>query len=114
MIDRVIANPSAHGFTNVTDPVWTGNLTDPNSGTLNATGSAQNQFLFFDSLHPTAQAHALLASGIAQGLTSGVAKSVIAPASPAFGQQIQQVHNVQSPRANLRTLALRWWVIRGW
>jgi phospholipase/lecithinase/hemolysin len=73
VIDQVIANPSAHGFTNVTDPVWTGNLTDPNSGTLNATGSAQNQFLFFDSLHPTAQAHALLASGIAQGLTSGVA-----------------------------------------
>jgi phospholipase/lecithinase/hemolysin len=73
VIDQVIANPAAHGFTNVTDPVWTGNLTDPNSGTLNATGSAQNQFLFFDSLHPTAQAHALLASGIAQGLTSGVA-----------------------------------------
>jgi phospholipase/lecithinase/hemolysin len=73
VIDEVIANPAAHGFTNVTDPVWTGNLTDPNSGTLNATGSAQNQFLFFDSLHPTAQAHALLASGIAQGLTSGVA-----------------------------------------
>jgi phospholipase/lecithinase/hemolysin len=73
VIDQVIANPGANGFTNVTDPVWTGNLTDPNSGTLNATGSAQNQFLFFDSLHPTAQAHALLASGIAQGLTGGVA-----------------------------------------
>jgi phospholipase/lecithinase/hemolysin len=72
VIDQVIANPGAHGFTNVTEPVWTGNLTDPKSGTLNATGSAQNQFLFFDSLHPTAQAHALLASGIAQSLT-GVA-----------------------------------------
>jgi phospholipase/lecithinase/hemolysin len=72
VLDQVAANPGAHGFTNVTDPVWTGNLTDPNSGTLRATGAAQNQFLFFDSLHPTAQAHALLASGIAQGLT-GVA-----------------------------------------
>ena len=69
VLDQVIANPASKGFTNVTEPVWTGNLTDPNSGTLNATGSAQNQFLFFDSLHPTAQAHALLASGIAQGLT---------------------------------------------
>ena len=29
VIDQVIANPAAHGFTNVTDPVWTGNLTDP-------------------------------------------------------------------------------------
>ncbi len=56
----------------MTDPVWTGNLTNSDSGTLRATGAAQNQFLFFDSLHPTAQAHALLASGIAQSLT-GVA-----------------------------------------
>jgi len=39
---------------------------------LRATGAAQSQFLYFDSLHPTSQAHALLASGIAQGLT-GVA-----------------------------------------
>jgi phospholipase/lecithinase/hemolysin len=69
---QVDANPGARGFTNVTDPVWTGNLTDPNSGTLRATGSAQNQFLYFDGLHPTAAAHAQLASGIAQGLT-GVA-----------------------------------------
>jgi phospholipase/lecithinase/hemolysin len=72
VLDQVIANPGSQGFTNVTDPVWTGNLLDQNSGTLRATGSAQNQFLFFDPLHPSAQAHALLASGIAQGLT-GVA-----------------------------------------
>ena len=72
VLDQTIANPAAHGFSNVTDPVWTGNLTDSNSGTLNATGSAQNQFLFFDGLHPTAAAHAQLAAGIAQGLT-GVA-----------------------------------------
>jgi phospholipase/lecithinase/hemolysin len=39
---------------------------------LRASGSAQNQFLFFDSLHPSAQAHALLAGGIAQSLTAGV------------------------------------------
>jgi phospholipase/lecithinase/hemolysin len=68
--NNVFGNPAAYGFTNVTDPLWTGNLTDPNSGTLRATGAAQNQYLFFDSLHPTAQAHSLLASGIAQGLTA--------------------------------------------
>jgi phospholipase/lecithinase/hemolysin len=64
----VKANPGQYGFTDVSDPIWTGNLTDPNSGTLNATGSTQNQYLFFDSLHPTAQADALLASGIALNL----------------------------------------------
>ncbi len=69
-LNQVRADPGAFGFTNVTDPVWTGNLTDSNSGTLRATGAAQNQFLYFDSLHPTAAAHAQLASGIAAGLTA--------------------------------------------
>lgn len=68
ILDGVIANPSKYGFTNVTTPVWTGNLTDPHSGTLNATGAAQNGYLFFDNLHPTAQTHALLAEGIAQSM----------------------------------------------
>ena len=70
VLDQAKANPAAYGFTDVTDPVWTGGLTDSNSGTLRASGPAQNQFLFFDSLHPTAQAHSLLASGIAQSLTA--------------------------------------------
>jgi phospholipase/lecithinase/hemolysin len=64
VLDQAVANPGAFGFTDVKDPVWTGNLTSSTSGTLRATGAAQNQFLFFDSLHPTAQAHALLASAI--------------------------------------------------
>jgi phospholipase/lecithinase/hemolysin len=72
VIDGVKANPGAYGFTDVNDPVWTGGLTSSSSGTLRASGSAQNQYLFFDALHPTAQAHSLLASGIAQSLT-GVA-----------------------------------------
>jgi phospholipase/lecithinase/hemolysin len=72
VIDQAIANPGAYGFTNVTDPLWSGGLTSSSSGTLAASGAAQSQYLFFDGLHPTAQAHALLASGIAQGLT-GVA-----------------------------------------
>lgn len=71
VLDQAKADPAAHGFTDVSNPVWTGGLTDPGSGTLHASGSAQNQFLFFDSLHPTAQAHSLLASGIAQNLTTG-------------------------------------------
>jgi phospholipase/lecithinase/hemolysin len=70
VLDQAKANPAAYGFTDVTDPVWTGGLTDSNSGTLRASGAAQNQYLFFDSLHPTAQAHSLLASGIAQSLTA--------------------------------------------
>jgi phospholipase/lecithinase/hemolysin len=67
LLDGVIADPAAYGFTNVTQPVWNGSLTDPSSGTLAATG-AQNGYLFFDGLHPTAHAHALLAQAVTQGV----------------------------------------------
>src|SRR6185437_8475168 len=73
VLNQVSADPGAYGFTDVTDPVWTGNLTNSGSGTLAATGSAQNQFLFFDSLHPTSQAHLLLALGISGGLLTALA-----------------------------------------
>lgn len=69
LLDGVIANPGAYGFTNVTTPVWNGNLTSSSSGTLAASGAAQGGYLFFDDLHPTAQTHALLAKDVAQGLT---------------------------------------------
>jgi phospholipase/lecithinase/hemolysin len=69
LINAGIANPSAYGFTNVTDPVWSGNFTNPASGTLAATGSAQNSYLFFDGKHPTAAAHALLADAAYASLT---------------------------------------------
>jgi phospholipase/lecithinase/hemolysin len=69
LLDAVIANPAAYGLTNATQPVWTGNLTDSNSGALNATGSAQDGYLFFDGLHPTAAGHALLAADVTQTLT---------------------------------------------
>jgi phospholipase/lecithinase/hemolysin len=69
LLDTAIANPAAFGLTNVTQPVWNGNLTDSHSGTLAATGSAQNGFLFFDDLHPTAAGHSLLAAAVTQSLT---------------------------------------------
>ena len=69
MLDAAVANPAAYGFTNVTQPVWNGNLTYGSSGTLNATGAAQNGYLFFDDLHPTAAGHALLATGVKHSLT---------------------------------------------
>jgi phospholipase/lecithinase/hemolysin len=69
LLDTALANPAAYGFTNVTQPVWNGNLTDAHSGTLAATGAAQNGYMFFDSEHPTAATHSLLASAVTQSVT---------------------------------------------
>lgn len=69
LLDAAIAEPSAFGFTNVTGKLWSGNLTDPHSGTLATTNpQAQAGYLFFDGLHPTAAAHALIAAAAAQEL----------------------------------------------
>jgi phospholipase/lecithinase/hemolysin len=61
LIDQAVADPSKFGLKNVTTPVWTGNYENPFSGHLNATGSAQNSYLFFDHLHPTATGHLAIA-----------------------------------------------------
>ena len=71
LLDLAVSDPAAFGLTNVTQPVWTGNLTGGN-GALTATGAAQNGHLFFDDLHPTAAGHALLADAVTQGLTGTV------------------------------------------
>jgi phospholipase/lecithinase/hemolysin len=67
LIDNAVADPSKYGLTNVKTPVWTGNFESASSGTLNATGSAQNSYLFFDHLHPTETGHTAIAN-LAVGL----------------------------------------------
>jgi len=63
LVDQAVADPAMFGFTNVTDPVWTGNNIDLNSGELRATTlTAQSQYLFWDQVHPTSAAHLILAS----------------------------------------------------
>ena len=65
-------------FTDVTDPAWTGNFTDPTSGTL-APGA--NHYLFFDTVHPTALAHQLTADIAYHTLTAApLAASFAMPA----------------------------------
>jgi outer membrane lipase/esterase len=68
LLDAAVANPAAYGFSNVTQPVWTGGLTPGSGGMLNATGAAQNGYLFFDDLHPTTEGHALLAAAVTNSL----------------------------------------------
>jgi phospholipase/lecithinase/hemolysin len=63
-LDLVANNPSYFAsqygisFTNVTTPGWTGNFTSSSSGSLNP---GYQNYLFFDSVHPTGLAHQLTA-----------------------------------------------------
>ncbi len=63
LFDSVVADPAAFGLTNATDAVWTGDSTDPASGTLATTVPAQqNQYFFWDIVHPTAGGYSVIAS----------------------------------------------------
>ena len=71
LIDNAVANPAAYGLTNVTSPVWSGNFTSSSSGTLAATSAAaQDQYLFWDHLHPTETGHQAIAE-VAEEQLSG-------------------------------------------
>ena len=55
----------------MSDPCWTGNFTDPSSETLCSPNTAdQNQFLFWDEVHPTAAGHLLAAEFALDALTA--------------------------------------------
>jgi phospholipase/lecithinase/hemolysin len=57
LIDDVVANPGAFGFTNVTDPCYVGPFTGGGSVCADP-----NHYLFWDTDHPTAAAHAEIAA----------------------------------------------------
>ncbi len=72
LLDQAIADPAEFGFTNVSDPCWTGNFTNPSSGTLcSSTRAGQDKYLFWDEVHPTAAAHKLTAEFAYDALTGG-------------------------------------------
>ncbi len=79
VIDAAVANPSAYGYSNVTAPCWTGNFTDPASGTVCASSeAAQNQYLFWDGVHPTASGHQIIATLAAQEVPEPASMSLLA------------------------------------
>lgn len=76
--NAVIANPAAHDFTNVTQA-----RTTVQAGALEPVGSG---FLFFDTVHPSAQAHAQIAAEILDSLQSPGAPPTWA-VPPSIGSQ---------------------------
>jgi phospholipase/lecithinase/hemolysin len=63
LFDSVVADPGAFGLANATSAVWSGDSTDSTSGTLATTVPAQqNQYFFWDIVHPTAGGHSVIAA----------------------------------------------------
>jgi phospholipase/lecithinase/hemolysin len=77
--DAVKANPAAYGFSNVTQA-----LTSVQPGSPDPTGGG---YLFFDKLHPTAQAQAQIASQILAALGASDTTATWTPA-PGIGAQV--------------------------
>jgi len=78
LIDAAVAKPASYGFTNVKSPCWTGNFTSASSGTVcKSSVAAQDKYLFWDQLHPTAAGHSQIAKAVESALGVG-APAVVA------------------------------------
>ena len=126
LIDNAVANPAAYGLANVTTPVWSGSFTSDSSGTLAATGAAaQNQYLFFDHLHPTETGHQAIADLAEQTLdgtpvlsvqdtTTG--QAVVANGEVYTGPVIgplQQYIDTSSDNLNITVTTPDWFILGG-
>jgi outer membrane lipase/esterase len=80
LIDDAIVHPGKYHFTNVTEPCWTGSYIARDGALCSPNLAIQNQYLFWDMLHPTAQAHKLIASAVYAALK---APTVTVSATPA-------------------------------
>jgi phospholipase/lecithinase/hemolysin len=72
-IQTIVSHPRYFGFTNVTGPCISGNFESPGSECANP-----DQYLFWDSEHPTAAGHALTAD-LAYAVLTGAPDPIAAP-----------------------------------
>jgi phospholipase/lecithinase/hemolysin len=126
LVDNAVANPAAYGLTNVTSPVWTGNFTSASSGTLATSNvAAQDQSLFWDSLHPTETGHQAIAD-LAEEQLSGTPvlavedtttdQPVTASGTPytgPVGGLEQQYINITTDSLNITAATPNWFVHSG-
>ena len=63
LLDQAVQDPGAFGFSNVTDPCWTGGFTGYAGGgsVCSTLPAVQDTYLFWDDVHPTAAGHLLVA-----------------------------------------------------
>ncbi len=125
-LNTAIANPAAYGLTNVTDRVWSGNSTSASSGTLAVSGAAaQNQYLFWDVVHPTETGHQVIADVAEQQL---IGAPVLGAVDTTTGQPVaaqgqpytgpvgilqQQYINLTPNNLNITAITPNWFIHSG-
>jgi phospholipase/lecithinase/hemolysin len=62
LLDNVVGNPGSYGFTNVTSPCLVGAVNYAGGTPCAPTMAGQDQYLFWDNIHPTAAGHAAVAA----------------------------------------------------
>jgi cholinesterase len=88
LLRSIVANPAAYGFTDAKDACFTGTslCADPST------------YVFFDNLHPTTQADALLAQEFAVAVAAPEPGTVTSVAGALFAIAIFQSHRVRKSR----------------
>ncbi|HEV2622509.1 MAG TPA: autotransporter domain-containing protein [Frateuria sp.] len=98
LINEIIANPSAYGFTNVTTPACNGSSVQcgpAGSGLPFSYAAGTDQtYLFADDVHPTTAAHAMLAQYVLAELAAPGQMSLLAEAPlAATAAQYRSIRN---------------------
>ncbi len=126
LLNAAIASPAAYGLTNVTTPVYTGDNGSFNSGALAASGAAaQDQYLFFDSVHPTETGHGAIADLAEQQLSGAPVLAAVntttGQPAPAQGQPYtgpvgslqRQYINITPDNLNVTVSTPNWFIHSG-
>ena len=78
LIDGAVADHAKYAFTNVTKPCWTGSYTSDDGTLCSKTLAGQDKYLFWDTLHPTAKSHTLIAAAAKLALAAPTARATLA------------------------------------